>query len=42
MSITKQQDQINIIHQPQAYCDVCGRGDHSAEICGTNPESFNF
>ncbi|KAK4716104.1 hypothetical protein R3W88_014442 [Solanum pinnatisectum] len=31
MSLGQQQAQVNMVQQPQAWCEVCGGGDHSAE-----------
>jgi len=42
MSLGQQQAQINVVHQPQAWCEVCGGGDHRAEVCGANPDSVHF
>ena len=42
MSIGKQQAHINMFHKQQAWCEVCGGGYHSAEVCGANPESVHF
>lgn len=37
ISLGQQQSQVNMVHQSQVLCDVCEGGDHSVEICGTNP-----
>ncbi|XP_049382857.1 uncharacterized protein LOC125847236 [Solanum stenotomum] len=42
ISLGQQQAQVNMVQQPQAWCEVCGGGDHSAEVCGANPESVHF
>lgn len=42
MSLGWQQTQVNIVHQPQAWWEVCGGGNYSAEVCGVNPESVSF
>ena len=42
MSLGQQPAKINMVHQPQAWCEVCGGGDHSVEVCGVNPESVHF
>ena len=42
MSLGREQAQVNIVHKPQAWCEVCGGGDHNAEICGANQESIHF
>ncbi|XP_015159333.1 uncharacterized protein [Solanum tuberosum] len=42
MSLGQQQAQVNVVHQPQTWCEVCGGGDHKAEVCGANPDSVHF
>ena len=38
MSLGQQQVQVNMVHQPQTWCEVCGGVDHSVKVCGANPE----
>ena len=42
MSLGKQQTQINMVHQPQVWCEIRGGGDHSSEIRGANQISGHF
>ncbi|XP_015168703.1 uncharacterized protein [Solanum tuberosum] len=42
MSLGQQQAQVYVVHQPQAWCEVCGGGDHRAKVCGANPDSVHF
>ncbi|KAK4737094.1 hypothetical protein R3W88_000791 [Solanum pinnatisectum] len=42
MSLGHQQAQLNMVQQPQTWCEVCGGGDHTAKVCGANPESVHF
>ncbi|XP_049389143.1 uncharacterized protein LOC125853490 [Solanum stenotomum] len=31
-----------MVQQPPTWCEVCGGGDHNAEVCGVNPKSVHF
>ncbi|KAK4726849.1 hypothetical protein R3W88_031766 [Solanum pinnatisectum] len=34
--------QVNLVQQPPTWCEIYRGGDHSAEVCGANPDSVNF
>uniref|UniRef100_M1DHF5 Uncharacterized protein n=1 Tax=Solanum tuberosum TaxID=4113 RepID=M1DHF5_SOLTU len=34
--------QVNAVQQPPSWCEICGGGDHSADVCGANLDSVNF
>ncbi|KAH0696197.1 hypothetical protein KY289_013679 [Solanum tuberosum] len=38
MSPGQQQAQVNVVHQPQTWCEVCGGGNHRAEVIVTTRE----
>ena len=38
MSLGQKQAQVNMVHQPQVWCEVCECRDHSVEVCEENPE----
>ena len=40
MSLGREQAQVNIVHKPQAWCEVCGGGDHSVEVCEKTQNLF--
>ena len=42
MSLGREQAQVNMVHKPQAWCEVCGGEDHSVAVCEKKPESFYF
>ncbi|XP_015162332.1 uncharacterized protein [Solanum tuberosum] len=42
LALGQQPAQVNAIQQPLSWCEICGGGDHSAEVCGANPDSMNF
>lgn len=31
-----------MVHQQQAWCEVCRGGDHNVEVCWASPESAHF
>ncbi|KAK4737190.1 hypothetical protein R3W88_000887 [Solanum pinnatisectum] len=40
--IVTMQNMVNVVYQPPTWCEICGGCDHSAEVCGTNPNYVNF
>jgi len=36
LSLGQQPAQVNVVQQPPTWCEICGGGDHSAEVCGAN------
>ncbi|XP_015160406.1 uncharacterized protein [Solanum tuberosum] len=42
LSLGQQPTQVNAVQQPPTWCEICGGGDHNAEVCGANPDSANF
>ncbi|KAK4724659.1 hypothetical protein R3W88_027438 [Solanum pinnatisectum] len=42
LALGQQPIQVNVFQQPPSWCEICGDGDHSAEVCSANPDSVNF
>ncbi|KAK4706725.1 hypothetical protein R3W88_033689 [Solanum pinnatisectum] len=42
LALGQQPAQVNAVQQPPSWCEICGGGNYSAEVCGANPDSVNF
>uniref|UniRef100_M1DXS4 Uncharacterized protein n=1 Tax=Solanum tuberosum TaxID=4113 RepID=M1DXS4_SOLTU len=42
LSLGQKQAKVNVVQQPPTWCEICGGGDHNAEVCGANPDSIHF
>lgn len=41
MSLGQQAAPVNAVQQT-SWCEICGSGEHTAELCRANPDSVNF
>lgn len=42
MALGQHTSQVNVAQKPPCWCEICSGSDHSAKICGENPDSINF